>query len=313
MTKTLLKYQGYLLPFILKEFPVTKGRTIQLALLKDLTLSPKISSRMLSRGRIFNSNKKAYAISEIVNENSIYMAVFQGHSRGLKPLVTFDDFAIFDKPSKLMIHPISKKTPYCLLDEIRFHFGEEANQAHRIDAETSGLVLVGRNKKTTNLLASMFEDKKYKKAYTAIVKGKVNKELVIDKNLKKEGKAIGVKMAVCSKDEGKESITKLIPIKYNEKKDISLVKLVPITGRQHQIRIHLHSIGHTILGDPIYGVCDEIAEEYLNKVISEESRFKHSGSYRLWLQANYLEFEHKAVTYKIYSKNKDIYKEFELS
>lgn len=300
------------MPFIIKEFPVTKGKTIQLALLQDLTLSPKISSRMLSRGRIFNSNKKPYTISEIVKEDSIYMAVFEGHSRGLKPLVTFEDFAIFDKPSNLMIHPISKKTPYSLLDEIRFHFGEEANQAHRIDAETSGLVLVGKNSKITNALASMFENKQYEKAYLAIVRGEVKKQLLIDENLKKEGKAIGVKMAVCSKDEGKESITKLIPIKYNKKRDISLVKLVPITGRQHQIRVHLHWAGHTILGDPIYGISDEIAEQYLNKVLSKEDRFKHSGSFRLWLQANYLEFEYKEVVYKIYSKNKDIYKEFEL-
>ena len=298
------------MPFILKKFSVTKGKTIQIALLQDLTLSPKISSRMLSKNRIFNSNKKPYKISEVLEENFIYMAVFEGHTRGLKPLVTFSDFAIFDKPSNLMIHPISKNTKYSLLDEIRYHFGDKANQAHRIDAETSGLVLVGRDNKTTNALATMFEKKEYKKSYLAIVKGKLEKELIIDKNLKKEGKAIGVRMATCFKEEGKESITNVKPLKYNEQKDITLVEVNPITGRQHQIRVHLNSIGHTILGDPIYGVCDEVAEEYLNKTIKDETRVEHSGSYRLWLQANYLEFKYKGVIYKIYSKNKDIYKEF---
>lgn len=299
------------MPFILKKFSVTKGKTIQIALLQDLTLSPKISSRMLSKNRIFNSNKKPYKISEVIEENFIYMAVFEGHTRGLKPLVTFSDFAIFDKPSNLMIHPISKNTKYSLLDEIRYHFGEKANQAHRIDAETSGLVLVGRNNKTTNALATMFENKEYKKSYLAIVRGRIEEEMTINKNLKKEGKAIGVRMTTCSKEEGKESITTLKPLRYNEKKDLTLVELSPITGRQHQLRVHLHSINHTILGDPIYGVSDEIAEEYLNKTISDEVRFEHSGSHRLWLQANYLEFTYKGVIYKIYSKNKDIFKEFD--
>ncbi len=298
------------MPFILKKFPVTKGKKIQISLLQDLTLKPKISSRMLSKSRVFNSNKRPYKISQIIEEDYIYMAVFEGYSRGLKPLVTFKDFAIFDKPSGLMIHPISKDTKYSLLDEIRFHFGEKANQAHRIDAETSGLVLVGKNNKTTNALATMFEKKEYKKSYIAIVKGKLKKEVIIDKNLKKEGKAIGVRMTTCSKEEGKESITKIRPLKYNEKKDITLVEVNPITGRQHQIRIHLHSIGHTILGDPIYGVKDEIAEDYLNKTLKEEKRLKESGSFRLWLQANYLEFSYQKINYKIYSKNKDIYKYF---
>ena len=299
------------MPFILKKFSVTKGRTIQIALLKDLTLNPKISNRMLSRGRIFDSKKNPYKISQTIEEEFIYMAVFEGHSRGLNPLITFEDFAIFDKPSNLMVHPISKNTKYSLLDEIRYHFGDNANQAHRIDAETSGLVLVGRDNKTTNALATMFEKKEYKKSYLAIVKGKLEKAITIDKNLKKEGKNIGVRMATCSKDQGKESITSIKPLKYNSKRDISLIEVNPITGRQHQIRIHLNSIGHTILGDPIYGVDDQIAEDYLNKTIKEETRIKHSGSYRLWLQANYLEFSFKNRIYKIFSKNKDIYKEFD--
>ncbi|HAC70262.1 MAG TPA: RNA pseudouridine synthase, partial [Arcobacter skirrowii] len=75
---------------------------------------------------------------------------------------------------------------------------------------------------------------------------------------------------------------------------------------QHQIRVHLHSIGHTILGDPIYGVDDENAENYLNKTLSKEDRFKITGSSRLWLHANHLEFPYKGVTYKIYSKNQEI-------
>lgn len=80
-------------------------------------------------------------------------------------------------------------------------------------------------------------------------------------------------MAICPEDEGKHSVTHVKPISYNEKKDITLLELIPITGRQHQIRIHLQSIGHRIVGDPIYGgVKDEYAEEYLNKTLDEKKK-----------------------------------------
>ncbi|QKF80631.1 RluA family pseudouridine synthase [Halarcobacter ebronensis] len=298
------------MPFILKKFIVQKGKKIQLVLMQDLGLNPRQSNRLISRGRVFNSKNQSYEMSEIVSEESLYIALFEGHTRGLKPLLIFEDFAIFDKPSNLMIHPISKSTEYSLLDEIRYHLGEKANQAHRIDAETSGLVLVGLNDKVTNALATMFEKKEYKKSYLAIVRGKIQEELTVDKNLKKEGEAIGVRMTTCQKNEGKSSITYIKPLKYNKNRDLTLLEVIPITGRQHQIRVHLDSIGHTILGDPIYGIDDETAEEYLTKTLSEEQRFATSGSNRLWLQANYLEFTYKSVIYKIYSKNKDIYKEF---
>ncbi|MGB6327424.1 MAG: RluA family pseudouridine synthase, partial [Halarcobacter sp.] len=252
------------MPFILKKFDAVKGMKIQLFLLKSLAYKPALAHRLISRGRIFDSKQNSYLISESIKEDCVYIALFEGHTRGLKPLHTFLDFAIFDKPSNLVIHPNSKKTEYSLLDEIRYHFGEKANQAHRIDAETSGLVLVGKNEKVTKSLASMFENKEYKKSYLAIVEGEISKELTIDKNLKKEGKNIGVRMAICESNEGKESITHVKPIKYNKEENLSLIELIPITGRQHQIRVHLYSIGHKILGDPIYGVDDESAEGYLN-------------------------------------------------
>lgn len=298
------------MPFILKEFSAPKGKKIQLFLLQDLGYKPAVAHRLISRGRIFDSKNNSYLISESIKEESVYIALFEGHTRGLKPLHIFSDFAIFDKPSNLVIHPNSKKTEYSLLDEIRYHFGESANQAHRIDAETSGLVLVGRHEKATNALASMFETKEYKKSYLAIVEGKIDKEITVDKNLKKEGKNIGVRMTTCEEDEGKHSVTHVKPISYNKEKDITLLELIPITGRQHQIRIHLLSIGHRILGDPIYGVEDLYAEAYLNKTLDKKTRVEATGSHRLWLHANYLEFTFNGAIYKIYSKNSDIHKEF---
>ena len=296
------------MPFTLRKHKAIKDKKIQIFLIQDLGIDPKVGQRLTSKGRIFDENMNTINSGENIPTEYIYIAVFEGETRGLKPLLEFRDFAIFDKPTNLMVHPISKNTPYSLLDEIRFHFGENANLIHRIDAETSGLVIVGKNKQSEIDLKEMFQEKKYHKSYLAIVQGELKEEITINKGLDREGKAIGVRMMVC--DEGKESITIIKPIKYNKEKNLTLIEALPLTGRQHQIRVHLHSIGHTILGDPIYGVDDENAENYLNKTLSEEDRFSVTKSNRLWLHANYLEFEYKNITYKIFSKNRDLYNEF---
>jgi 23S rRNA pseudouridine1911/1915/1917 synthase len=296
------------LPFTLKKHKAIIGKKIQIFLIHELGLDPKIGQRLTSKGRIFDENMNTINTGETIPTEYIYIAVFEGISRGLKPLIEFSDFAIFDKPTNLMVHPISKSTPYSLLDEIRFHFGEDANLIHRIDAETSGLVIVGKNKKSEIALKDMFQEKKYHKSYLAIAQGHIKEEIRIDKGLDREGLVIGVRMKVC--DDGKESVTIIKPIKYNKEKDLTLIEALPLTGRQHQIRVHLHSIGHTILGDPIYGVDDENAENYLNKTLSLEDRFTVTKSSRLWLHANYLEFTFNDITYKIFSKNRDLYSEF---
>ena len=296
------------MPFTLKKHKAIIGKKIQIFLIHELGLDPKIGQRLTSKGRIFDENMNTITTGEVIPTDYIYIAVFEGMTRGLKPLIEFNDFALFDKPTNLMVHPISKNTPYSLLDEIRFHFGEDANLIHRIDAETSGLIIVGKNKQSEIALKDMFQEKKYHKSYLAIAQGHIKEEIRIDKGLDREGLVIGVRMKVC--DDGKESVTIIKPLKYNKEKDLTLIEAIPLTGRQHQIRVHLYSIGHRILGDPIYGIDDENAENYLNKTLSEEDRFEVTKSNRLWLHANYLEFTYKDITYKIFSKNKDLYNEF---
>lgn len=294
------------MPFTLKKIKAIKDKKLSLFLLQDLKINHRNAQRYASRGRIFDENMQAIKPNGIITSEYIYMAVFEGVSRGLKPLIEFPEFAIFDKPTHLMVHPISKNTEYSLLDEIRFHFGDNANLIHRIDAETSGLVIVGKNKKSEKDLKDMFEEKKYHKSYLALVEGELKEEVVIDSKIEKEGENIGVRMK--AGETGKESCTTIKPIKYNSAKNITLVEALPITGRQHQIRVHLYSIGHRIVGDPIYGIDDDIAEDYLNKSLDKKIRVEKSGSHRLWLHANYLEFTYKGITYKIKSKNDDILK-----
>jgi len=289
------------MPFVLKKFPAIKGKKIQQFLLNEVGLTMSSSQKLLAKKRVFDDQGNILQNGQVLKCDYIEVAVFEGHTRGLSPIFQANDFAIFDKPSGVMVHPTSRNTEYTLLDEIRYHFGNDANLAHRIDAETSGLVLVTKNRYADMILKTMFEEKEYSKEYLAIVKGELKEDIVINSPISKSKGMIGVKMTT-ENENGKESTTYIYPLKFNAKNNTTLVKAVPITGRQHQIRVHLDSIGHTILGDPIYGIDEKIADQYLCKELSDDKRLKYTGASRLMLHANNLAFNYKDINYNIYSK-----------
>jgi 23S rRNA pseudouridine1911/1915/1917 synthase len=290
------------LPFVLKKIDAIKDIKIQTFFKNHTPYSIANAQKTITKGRVFDANGIAYKMSELIRDDYIQMATFEGHTRGLKPLFEHEDFAIFDKPSGLMVHPTSRKTEYSLLDEVRYHFGDEANLVHRIDLETSGLILTSKDKLSDIALKTMFEEKLYQKTYHAIVRGKVEKNITINTPIGRDvDSSIGVKMCIDFK-KGRESLTYIKPLKYYEEYNQTLVEAKPITGRQHQIRIHLHSIGHTIVGDPVYGVDEEIADKYLCKTLDEKIREDITGAKRLMLHALALEFTYKKRKYNIKSK-----------
>ena len=126
------------------------------------------------------------------------------------------------------------------------------------------------------------------------------KEITIDKPITNDTGLIKLKMKTDAN--GKESTTIIKPIFYNKEKNQTLVEAIPLTGRQHQIRVHLDSIGNKIVGDPLYGVNEEFANLFLKNQILEEDRVEITKASRLMLQADYLEFEFLDVTYKFTSK-----------
>jgi 23S rRNA pseudouridine1911/1915/1917 synthase len=289
------------MPFVLKKFNAVKGKKIQAFLLDEAGLSSPASQKLLSKNRVFDDQGNILKNGQIIDFEHVQVAVFEGHTRGLKPIFEVEDFAVFDKPSGIMVHPTRKDTPYCLLDEIRHHFGDKADLAHRIDAETSGLVLVAKNKQASTILKTLFENRECVKEYLALVKGQLKDNITIDKPISKSNSIIGVKMT-CENQDGKASTTHIQPLKFNAKDNTTLVKAMPITGRQHQIRVHLDSIGHAIVGDPIYGVNEETADQCLRKTLSDEKRIELTGAKRLMLHANSLSFIYKDMQYDVESK-----------
>ena len=290
------------MPYIKKEFKVEKNKKIE-EFLKEIPIDLKLSLSLLEKGKITDEKNNRLQKNQILKSDFLYITVFEPISKGLKPIFDSFHFAIFDKPSGIMVHPLSHQLNiYTLLDEIRFYFGEKASLVHRIDTETSGLVLVAKNAFADMFLKNMFEEKKYIKKYKALVDGKIEQNLKIDKPITNDTGIIKLKMKTDTK--GKESTTLINPIFYDENKNQTLVEAIPLTGRQHQIRVHLDSIGHKIIGDTLYGVDENFADDFLRDKVSEEKRVEVTKASRLMLQADYLEFEFLEIIYKFSSRQK---------
>lgn len=292
------------MPYIKKEFKTTKGKKIE-EFLQTLDIDLKLCLSLLEKGKITDENNNRLQKNQILKSDFIYIIIFVPLTKGLKPIFDSFHFAIFDKPSGIMVHPSSHQLNiYTLLDEIKYHLGEKGSLVHRIDAETSGLVLVAKNAFSDMVLKSMFEEKLYTKKYKALVNGEIKKELEINKPITNDTGLIKLKMKTDSN--GKESTTIIKPIFYDQQNNQTLVEAIPLTGRQHQIRVHLDSIDHTIIGDPLYGVSEEFANKFLTNQISINDRIQNTKASRLMLQADYLEFEFLDTTYKFSSKQKFI-------
>lgn len=286
------------MPYIKKEFKSIKDLSIEEFLLHHTNLDESLVLNLLKKGKILDENNKRFQQNQLIKCEKVYVTIFEPQSKNLKPIFQNRYFAIFDKPSGVLVHPTSSNDfSYTLLDEIKFHLGNDASLIHRIDRETSGLVLVAIDKYSELILKSLFEDKtlnnnsNIKKTYIALVKGHLKEKLTVNEPISNSTGKIKIKMQVSK--EGKTSKTIINPIEYYKEKNQTLIQATPITGRQHQIRVHCDYIGHNIVGDPIYGVEEEIANEYLNKTIKKDQR--------LMLQANSLEFCFLGTTYKFKS------------
>ena len=283
--------------FVVKEYEIKDEKILDF-LVNKLHFSLREAKRAIDRGRVSVNDKRITHKAERAT-GTLKCIVFEPNGYGLKPIFETAHFAIFDKPSGVAIHPKKLANTKSLLDDVRALWGNEANLVHRLDKETSGLVMASKNKFSESILKRAFQDKEIQKKYLALVKGHLNKELTIKKPIvvNKDEK---IKVKVKIDDEGKESITIIKPIKKINNN--TLVECIPLTGRQHQIRVHLYSIGHPIVGDPLYGVDNDFADRYLNKQFTEKERIEKTGSIRLMLHAYYLEFMFMTNKYVITSK-----------
>ncbi len=290
------------MPFVIKKLHAPTRQKAFLFLMHELGIAQSEAQRLISKGRLFQ-NGVAMSNNAGFIEGDFDFVCFEPLSMGLDPTFVAEEFAVYDKPSGLLVHPQNRHTPYSLNDEIKHRFGHDANIAHRIDQETSGLVLAARNKTSERVLKMMFEDREITKRYLAMVKGHLKEPLDIQEPLlRREDESTIVRMIVRVHPEGKPSRTFITPLRYFPDTDTTLVEASPYTGRQHQIRVHLFHVKHPIIGDPIYNQDENDAVRFLDREMSLEERFINTGASRLLLHAHSLEFIYGENPYHIVSR-----------
>jgi tRNA pseudouridine32 synthase / 23S rRNA pseudouridine746 synthase len=189
-------------------------------------------------------------------------------------LDTDEHYLIINKPAGLLSvpgrHPHNRDS---VIERLRQAF-PSAEIVHRLDFDTSGIMVIPLNKFSLSHISKQFQARSVNKYYTAVVNGLVEKNAgTIDLPI-----AVDVanrpKYKICTR-EGKKSVTEFTVILRSESEQTSRLLLHPITGRSHQLRLHLQAIGHPILGCHFYG----------------DAQSTHKAS-RLLLHATELAFDH---------------------
>ncbi|WP_231165838.1 RluA family pseudouridine synthase [Helicobacter pylori] len=281
------------MPFVEEEFEILKPIKALFFVCDVLKCSLKEAQRHLDKQRL-KQNQQVVRKSQMI-QGVVRLIYFKPNEKTQVLVFETKDFGVFDKPPQVYTHPKGYFYHESLLDCIQSHFGKNAHPAHRLDYETSGLVLAGKTLQSAKDLKTLFMQKKVKKTYLALAHGLVGKNIVIDKpiltpqNIQKD---LRIKSKISPL--GKPSTTLVEPLSYNPFLDISLLKITPITGRTHQIRLHLSSVNHRIVGEGLYGVIDENARKYLQLK-------RENNAPLLMLHATSLEFEFKGAIYEITS------------
>lgn len=389
-------------------------------LMNALGVSMSEAQRLIDKGRLFCNGEVVSAKNEILR-GEIELISYENAPRGQKPIFDNQNFAVFDKQSGILSHPNGRNCAYSLCDEIWHLYGAQAGVAHRLDRETSGLILVAKDKKTQTIFKTLFEKRLVKKEYLALVSGQTPLEFSVDLPMNSACDEVKTRMRLCPLSEGgKEARTEFERLCYFSEQDLlnlsreiknaadknlnltetlgnfasfesgferkfdesddlsclacenafeskfkrkfsenangdlpclnsfnskfdeskkrqkefsarknsacdeseiqlgkgfdfskgaSLLLARPLTGRQHQIRLHLFASGFAILGEPLYGLEKADIERILDKQMSAFERVSLTGATRLCLHSNRLAFEFGGKSYDILSQ-RDIRAEF---
>jgi len=169
-----------------------------------------------------------------------------------------ENMLVVNKPSGMLTHPTNIETRGTLVNGLLYRYGENLSDIngefrrgilHRLDRNTSGLLMIAKNNQTHEFLVEKMKNKEIDKRYYAVVRGVLDKdEFVINEPIGRNTKQ-PQKMYVTP--DGKESISE---VKVLERfKDATFIEVHLVTGRTHQIRVHLSYIGHPVYNDTLYG------------------------------------------------------------
>lgn len=260
------------------EVEVLREERIDKYLAEELDISRSTVKKMIDEGFVLVNGKEVKAsliLSEadelFVKDGFIKEASFEAEDIPINIVYEDDDLLVINKKSGMVVHPGNGNTSGTLVNALMHYTKNLSNKeafrpgiVHRIDKDTSGLMLVAKNDKAHDILAEGFKNKTIKREYIALVCGVIGEDSgVIDAPIGRDAKD-RKKMCVTSEN-SKKAVTHFKVLKRYE--DYTLLRLILDTGRTHQIRVHMKYIGHPVYNDPVYG-----------KAYNDFGQFLHSAS-----------------------------------
>lgn len=240
-------------------------------------------SKLIKEQKVFVNNKPTPSNYKVKQKDIIEFALPEEEKIDITPekmdlnIVYEDDYlAIINKQSGLVVHPAVGNYSHTLVNGLMYHFSQISNKksirpgiVHRLDKDTSGLMVVAKNDKVHEQLSEMIKEKKIERKYLALVWGVVKHDKgTIDAPI---GRDFNNRQKYTVTDiNSKESITHFKVIKRY--KEVTLLECKLETGRTHQIRVHMEYINHPIVNDPLYG---------RRKIINDFGQMLHSKSIKL--------------------------------
>ncbi|MEZ5534492.1 MAG: pseudouridine synthase [Thiolinea sp.] len=193
---------------------------------------------------------------------------------GLEIIYQDESLLVVDKPAGLLSVPgRGEDKQDCLLSRVQREY-PEALSVHRLDMSTSGLMLLARSKEMERALSILFQQRKVHKRYIAVVtgqlenaSGEIDLPLITDWPNRPRQKV--------DDDIGKPSQTRYRVLSFDAENNCSRVELEPITGRSHQLRVHMMALGHAILGDELYAAPEVHAQSGRLLLHAMSLRFVH--------------------------------------
>lgn len=260
------------------EVEVLREERIDKYLAEELGISRSTVKKMIDEGFVLVNGKevKASLILSVADElfvkdGFIKEASFEAEDIPINIVYEDDDLLVINKKSGMVVHPGNGNTSGTLVNALMHYTKNLSNKeafrpgiVHRIDKDTSGLMLVAKNDKAHDILAEGFKNKTIKREYIALVCGVIGEDSgVIDAPIGRDAKD-RKKMCVTSEN-SKKAVTHFKVLKRYE--HYTLLRLILDTGRTHQIRVHMKYIGHPVYNDPVYG-----------KAYNDFGQFLHSAS-----------------------------------
>lgn len=186
-------------------------------------------------------------------------------------LAEHDGLVVLDKPGDLAVHPSARYLHHTVTAWLRRE-GRPANPCHRLDRETSGVLVCARAPAAERSWKTAFQVGLVEKEYLAVVRGAVRAAFVVDARLALQGDRGPVRIRMVEDAAGQEARTEVEPVHVDPAGLRSLVRCHPRTGRQHQIRAHLALAGFPIVGDKLYAMGDAWFDAYTRRALTDAER-----------------------------------------